>query len=157
MMHDSFAAMTVVPPPVSFSLTVKDASAAIALYTEAFGAVEVFRMPDPSGGTAHAEFTINGQLIYISDEAPEWSAMALPEGMLAPCLFTIETDDCDGGFARGEKAGLKVLTPPTDNFWGSRSCMFLDPYGYRWCLNQKTEDLTPDEVMARAAKLFGGE
>ena len=45
-------------PTVSFSLTVKDATIALDFYAKAFGAEELFRLPNPEGGIAHAEFTI---------------------------------------------------------------------------------------------------
>ena len=55
-------------PTVSLSLTVKDSSRALAFYQQAFGAEELFRMPSPEGGVAHAEFMIGNTRIYISDE-----------------------------------------------------------------------------------------
>ena len=45
-------------PTVSFSLTVTDASKAFNFYSEALGAEELFRLPTPEGGVAHAEFMI---------------------------------------------------------------------------------------------------
>jgi len=39
-------------PTVSFSLTVKDSAKALKFYSEAFGAVELFRLPSPDGGVA---------------------------------------------------------------------------------------------------------
>ena len=53
-------------PTVSFSLTVKDASPALKFYSEALGAKELFRLPTPEGGVAHAEFMIGNSRIYIS-------------------------------------------------------------------------------------------
>jgi len=45
-------------PTISVSLTVKDANSALKCYSEAMGANELFRMPAPDGGVAHAEFMI---------------------------------------------------------------------------------------------------
>ena len=139
-----------IEPTVSFSLTMKRAGDALDFYTKAFGAKELFRMPTPGGGVAHGEFMIGNTLIYLSDEAEEWHASAMPEGMKASCLFGIATDSCDAAFARAVEAGATPLSAPQDHFWGARSGMVLDPFGYRWSFNQKLEDLTPEEVTARA-------
>ncbi|MEM9444244.1 MAG: VOC family protein [Verrucomicrobiota bacterium] len=141
-------------PTVSLSLTVKDASSAIEFYTQAFGAKEVFRMPGPDGGVAHAEFMIGNTQIYISEESKEWHAFAMAKGNTASCLFSIRTEDCGHAFELAVEAGAEPLSQPTYQFWGAQSAVIRDPYGYRWSLIQKVEDLTPDEIMQRAKKLF---
>src|SRR2546430_12600814 len=53
-------------------LIIKGASAAIDFYKKAFGATELFRMPDPSGkGVAHAEIKIGDSPIMLADEQPQ--------------------------------------------------------------------------------------
>ena len=143
-------------PTVSFSLTVLDAAEALKFYTEAFGAQELFRLPAPDGSIAHAEFLIGNSRIFISGESPEWHAFAVPEGQLASCLFSISTDDCDSAHNRAVKAGAKSLGEPQNFFWGTRSSIVKDLFGYRWSLNQKIEDLTPEEVERRAQEFFSG-
>ncbi len=76
-----------IEPTVSFSLTVKDVSRALAFYSAALEAEELFRIPSPEGVVVHAEFMIGNSRIYISDEAEEWHAFAMPEGTTASCLF----------------------------------------------------------------------
>lgn len=141
-------------PTVSFSLTVKDAAQALEFYANAFGAKELFRMPAPDGTVAHAEFTIGNTRIYISGEAEEWHAYAMPENTMASCLFSIGTEDCDAAHERATQAGAESLSPPADQFWGARSSIIKDPYGYRWSFNQMTEELSHEEVLKRAEKLF---
>jgi PhnB protein len=53
-----------VTPYMSF----KDASAAIAFYAKAFGAKESYRLSEPSGRIGHAEITIGGAVLMLSDE-----------------------------------------------------------------------------------------
>ena len=143
-------------PTVSFSLTVTDASKALEFYTDAFGARELFRLPAPDGSIAHAEFMIGNSRIFISDEAPEWNAFAMPEGQLASCLFSISTGDCDSAHKRAVEAGAKSLGEPQNFFWGTRSSIVTDPFGYRWSFNQKIEELTPEEIERRAKEFFSG-
>ena len=139
---------------VSFSLTVKDASSALNFYSEAFGAAELYRIPTPEGGVAHAEFMIGNTRIYISDEAPEWHAFAIPEDSLASCLFSVMTEDCDRSYNRAIKAGAESLSEPINHFWGTRSALVKDPFGYRWSLNQKVEEVSPEELARRAQEYF---
>lgn len=141
-------------PTVAFSLTVKDAAKALEFYAAAFGAVEIFRMPVPDGGVAHAEFMIGNTRIYISDESEEWHAFAMPEGTTASCLFSIMTDNCDSAYNRAIKAGAESLSEPEDQFWGKRSAIVKDPFGYRWSFSQMVEDVSPEELAKRAQELF---
>lgn len=143
-------------PTVALSLTVKSVSDALAFYAKAFDAKELYRMPTPDGGVAHAEFMIGGSKIYISDEAPDWHAEAMPEGTKASCLFAIQAENCDDAFKQAVEAGGKVLREPEDQFWGVREAMVQDPYGYRWSLCQMVEEVSPEEMARRAKELFGG-
>lgn len=141
-------------PTVAFSLTVKDAAKALAFYAESFGAVEIFRLPVPDGGVAHAEFMIGNTRIYISDEYEEWHAFAMPEGTTASCLFAIATEECDRAYDQAIKAGAESLRAPENQFWGMRSAVVKDPFGYRWSLNQLVEEVSPEELAKRAQELF---
>ena len=140
---------------MSVSLTVKDAAAALDFYVAAFGAVELFRLPDPDGSIAHAEFMIGNSKVYISGESPEWNAMAMADGAMASCLFALDVESCDEAHQRAVNAGAKSLSEPTDQFWGTRSSMVLDDYGYRWNFNQFIEDVSPEEMAKRAKAIFG--
>lgn len=144
-------------PNLSLSLTVSDGKRALAFYAEAFGAVETFRMEDPAGGIAHAEFEIGGAKVFLSEDAKDWHAHAMPEGATASCLFGILTDDCDASFKKAVDSGAEPLMQPTDYFWGSRSGMVKDPFGYRWNLNQAIEEVSPEEMERRAHELFAGK
>ncbi|MEM9081632.1 MAG: VOC family protein [Verrucomicrobiota bacterium] len=140
---------------VVLSLTVKDGPAALEFYERAFGAVELFRMPSPDGCLAHAEFLIGNTRILMSEAAPEYFAAVMPEGMSSSCSFSIRVENCDAAFEKAVAAGAEVLTEPVDQFYGMREAQVKDPEGYRWHLGQKTEDLTPEEVVRRAQELFG--
>jgi len=143
-------------PTVSISLTVKNGSDALDFYTRAFGAKELYRMPTPDGGVAHAEFMLGNTKIYLSDESEEWHAFAMPEGTMASCLFSIQTDSCDESFSRAKDAGAEVLSEPEDQFWGMRSAIVKDPFGYRWSFGEFLEEVSPEEMEKRAKELYGG-
>ena len=144
-------------PTVALSLTVKDTARALEFYADALGAQELFRMPSPDGGVAHAEFMIGNTHIYISDESAEWHAFAMPEGATAACLFSVMIEDCDAAFKRAITAGAASLREPENQFWGMRSAIIKDPFGYRWSLSQKIEEVSPEELVKRAQSFFSTE
>src|SRR5688572_14987205 len=61
-------------PPLAIGIAVHDAAKAIDFYKAAFGAVERYRLLDPeSGKIGHAEITVNGSLLMLSDEYPAFN------------------------------------------------------------------------------------
>ncbi len=137
-------------PTLAISLTVNNGSEALDFYAKAFGAKESFRMPMPDGSVAHAEFTIGNSTIYLSEDSPEWHAFSMSEGEKASCLFSLGVESCDEAFAQAVAAGAKPLMEPMDQFWGMRTGMVQDQYGYRWTLRQFLEEVSPEEMMKRA-------
>ncbi len=143
-------------PTVSISLTAADAAAALDFYTRAFGAEELFRMSAPDGSVGHSEFMLGNTRIFLSGESADWQAFAMPEGATASCLFSVVTDACDAAYQKAVEAGGESVSEPQDYFWGMRSCVIRDPFGYRWSLSQKIEDVSPEEIARRAKEAFGG-
>ena len=137
-------------PTVSISLTFKRAADALEFYTKALAAVELFRMAPAPGVIAHAEFMIGNTHLMMSDESPEWHAKSNPEGTMASCIFAIDTDNCDEAFAKAVACGATPLREPQTMFWGRRSGIICDPFGYRWNFSQLVEEVSPEEMMKRA-------
>ena len=136
-------------------LCVHDAAAAIDFYVAALGAVEAMRLPQPAPDTrlGHAELTIGGARIMLSDEFPELGAVSPRTlgGSPFQLHLSLEGVDIDALFAQAEAAGATVLRPPADQFYGERAGSILDPFGHRWTLAASIEDLTDEEVVRRAA------
>ena len=145
-----------ITPSVSLSLTVKNSADALDFYARAFGAEELYRMSIPGGGIAHCEFTIGNTRIFMSDEAEPWHAYAMPDGAKSSCLFSLAVPECDAAHSKAVAAGATALTEPEDQFYGARSSVLLDPFGYRWSICQIIEELSPEELKRRADALFGG-
>lgn len=141
-------------PTVGVSLTVKNTSKALEFYTSAFGAEELFRIPTPDGGIAHAEFMLGNTRIFISDESEEWHAYAIPEGSKSSSLLAVTTDSCDKSFQQAIDAGGEGLSDPTVQFWGAKTAIVKDPFGYRWVLREVLEEVSSEEMAKRAQKLF---
>jgi len=142
-------------PTIAVSLTVKDTSAALDFYTRAFGAEELFRMPTPDGGIGHAEFMLGNTRMFISDESEEWHAYAMQEGTTASSLLAILADSCDESYKQAIEAGGEGLSDPQTQFWGMRTAIIKDPFGYRWSFRELIEEVSPEEMAKRAQAIFG--
>ncbi len=122
---------------IAISLTAKDGAAALEFYRRAFGAEVVERYDGLAGTLPHAELKIGNTHFYLSDESSEWHAVALPPGMMAPCLFAIRTDDSLRSYRRALECGAKSLGDPQTTDLDPLALVILDPFGYRWTFHQR--------------------
>ena len=136
-------------------LCVNDTAAAIAYYSEVFGAREKFRLTEPSGRIGHAELDFhNGVILMISDEFAEYNIpSARTLGGTAVTLH-LHVDDADAVVARAVAAGATLDMAPQDQFYGERSGVFRDPFGHRWNVGHSIEKLTPEEMQRRYTAMF---
>jgi len=134
-------------------LALHDAEKAIGFYRRALGAIEIYRLPMPNGKIGHAELQVGTSRLMVSDEAPEWgnkSAKTLGGTPVGLCIYT---EDVDTLAKRFTEAGGKVLRPIETHFYGDRSGTFEDPEGHKWTLATHVEDVTPEEMTRRMAKM----
>lgn len=130
-------------------LRVSSTPAAIAFYQQAFGAVERFRLVEPSGRVGHAELQLGPAVLMLSDAFPEFGIDAPPPGAPAYASVHLHVDDADAMAARAVAAGAQMLMPPADQFYGERSCKLRDPFGHEWMLGHSIEQITPEEMQRR--------
>ncbi|ATB39466.1 glyoxalase [Cystobacter fuscus] len=69
------------------------------------------------------------------------------------CVYTENVDALNERFL---KAGGTQLRPLRNEFYGDRTAQVEDPEGYKWTLAQHVEDVTPEEMERRMAKMMGG-
>lgn len=143
-------------PPLSAAIAVNGAADAIEFYKKAFGATELYRLTDPTDGKiGHAEITINGGLLMISDEYPQFNKSPKSLGGTTVKL-SIMSDNVDRDFDRAVRAGAEVLIPLQDQFYGHRAGRLRDPFGHEWILSQEITKVSPEEMQknwnAMAAK-----
>ncbi|MEO5881742.1 MAG: VOC family protein [Caldimonas sp.] len=135
-------------------LRVSDTAAAMRFYGEAFGAVEKFRLTEPSGRIGHAEMQIGAAVLMLSDPFPEYGLDAPPGDRDIGASVHLHVDDADAMAARAVAAGATMLMPPTDQFYGERSCRLRDPFGHTWLLGHSIESVTPEEMQRRYDAMF---
>jgi PhnB protein len=129
-------------------ITCRDAAKAIEFYKNVFGAVELSRMPDPSGRIMHAELRIGDSRLMLNDEIPGMAVAPAPAPIHSHSLF-IYTEDVDSVYKRAVKAGGRADMQPSDMFWGDRYGTFTDPFGHQWGVATHIEDVAPAEMQRR--------
>ncbi len=129
-------------------LIVDGAAEAIELYKKAFGAEERGRALDPSGKKVwHSELRIGDTSFFVNDAMPEMGGPAHPTDLW---LYTEKADEL---FKRATEAGLSVVMPMTDQFWGDRTGTLKDKWGNKWMVGKHVKDMTEAE-MKKAGEEF---
>jgi PhnB protein len=135
-------------------LVVHDAERAVAFYRDVFGAREVWRVMHWHR-VGHAVLRIGRSEIVVLDEFPE-AGIEGPEsatiGPAAPRLL-VEMDDVDAVLERAIAAGATVLRSAEDQWWGVRTGVIRDPFGYRWSIQSVLEAISEGEIQRRADEL----
>ena len=60
--------------------------------------------------------------------------------------MTLLVPDVDKVYDAARKAGVEILLAPTDEFYGDRVFMFIDPDGYEWKVSQTIRNVSLAEV-----------
>jgi PhnB protein len=133
----------------------RDAAAAIDWYKEVFGAVETYdRFVDPAGRVGHAEISIDGAPIMLSDAYPDYGGVAPePGSVTATFALNLYVRDADATIAAAEKAGATIQRPVEDQVYGSRMGTMMDPFGVRWMVSTHIRDVSQEEI-AKAVSDF---
>jgi PhnB protein len=111
-------------------LSVRNSAKAVDFYKSAFGAAEVFRLEDPSGGVV-AKLSVDGAEFWLSDESPEHANFS-PESLSGGTVRMILTvADPDAAFAQALRAGASQIFPVGEDY-GWRLGRVFDPFGHHW-------------------------
>jgi len=140
-------------PRVSAYITVDGAAAAIDFYKSVLGATERGRMPGPDGRIGHAELTMGDSLIMLSDAFPDMGIRDPKDIGGTPVTLSVYVEDVDDVFARALAAGATETRPVQNQFYGDRSGQFVDPWGHRWNVASRVENVSPEEMERRAAAM----
>jgi PhnB protein len=142
-------------PPGYTSLTpflvVDGARAAIAFYTEVFGATVVSVMDGPDGTVAHAELDFGNGRLQLSDPNPAFDLVAAPGGPAVSHSTCLYCADVDAVVARAKERGAVVREEVSTFVTGDRFGSVVDPFGQRWTVMTRVEDVSPEESERRLA------
>ncbi len=131
-------------------IAVKGVADAIAWYASALGAHELLRNLAPDGKSVmHAELLLGDSRFFVVDEFP--GSMTAPTTLGGtPVTLHLYVPDVDALFDRAVAAGASVVMPVADQFWGERYGILTDPFGHRWSISSRLEDLSPKGLQDRA-------
>ena len=136
-------------------LTVKDAEKAIGFYQRAFGAEERMRFLGPDEKSImHAEIKIGDSIIMLGEEHPETGCRGPQSLGGTPVSLYLYVEDADQAFTRAVSAGARADMPVADMFWGDRFGQVTDPFGHKWNLATRKENVTPEEMRKHSGKFF---
>ena len=137
-------------------IAVVDAAGALDFYGRVLGATLVDRtdMPGP-GGTpvvVHATLDLGRGRFQVGEANPAFHLVPPPAGEDDCYSLALYVPDVDDVVARAVEAGATVREPATDFVSGDRYASIRDPFGVRWSIMTRVEDLSDEESAARVAQ-----
>ncbi|MBZ2194590.1 VOC family protein [Occultella gossypii] len=112
----------------------------IDFLVEVFEATERGRM-EVDGVIEHAEVQIGDSVIMMFDSPPSWPP--------TPCFLRFYVPDDAAVHRRAIAAGARVITEPTEMFWGDRTSRIADPFGNLYWIHQHVADVDEAEAERR--------
>jgi PhnB protein len=133
-------------------LVCSPASEAIRFYEEVFGAALVSRMDAPDGTVPHAELDFGDGRLQLGDPNEQYG-LVVPDRSAdsvsgSTCIYVADVDDV---FAKAVERGATVREKPDTFVTGDRFASIYDPFGHRWAVMTRVEDVSPDEAERRLA------
>ncbi|AQA04169.1 glyoxalase [Mycobacterium sp. MS1601] len=149
--------MSVSPIPAGYTsltpfLVIDGAAAAIDFYVSVFGATVIEKLDSPDGSIAHAELDFGHGRLQLSDPNPQFGLAAPPSGTDVTHSTVLYCADADDVVARAEAAGAIIREPLSTFVTGDRFASILDPFGQRWAVMTRVEDVSPQERDRRLAQ-----
>jgi PhnB protein len=149
--------MDVAPVPPGYTaltpfIVVDGARAALDFYTAVFGATVVSVMDGPDGTVAHAELDFGDGRLQLSDPNPAFDLVAAPAGTAVSHSICLYCPDVDAVVARATERGAVLREEVSTFVTGDRYGSLVDPFGQRWTVMTRVEDVSPEEADRRLAE-----
>ena len=131
-------------------IVVPDARHAIAFYRDVFGArvVDVTEIGDV---VAHAVLDFGNGQLQLGEPIADYHLVPPPSGEDDCYSLGLYCGDADAVVARAEAAGATVREPLSTFVSGDRFASVRDPFGVRWSVMTRVEDLSEEESARRVA------
>lgn len=134
-------------------IVVDPAHRAIEFYRAVFGATVLSVMPgapreDGSATVSHAELDFGNGMLQLSDPQPGYGLVAA-DAQHTNNSIALYVQDVDAVFALGLEHGATAVEQPADFVSGDRFATFVDPFGRRWNVMTRAEDLSREESERR--------
>ncbi len=131
--------------------TYKDTKAAIAFYEQTLKLTVDGVLESPNGCVMHASASIGDSKIFMNDEF-EGSPRQAPEGK-ASVAFYLYVPDVDESYSHAVEGGMTSVAEPEDMFWGDRTAVVSDPFGYSWTFSTQVKEVPMEEIEKQMAAM----
>jgi PhnB protein len=143
-------------PHGSTSLTphvvVTPAATAMEFYRDVLGAriVDVTRMPG-SDLVAHALLDFGTGMLTLSDPMESYGLIAGDPARGTTFSLALYVPNVDEVTTSAQDRGATIREPAATFVSGDRFASILDPFGLRWSIMTRVEDISPEESARRVA------
>jgi uncharacterized glyoxalase superfamily protein PhnB len=129
-------------------LAVPDGNRAIDFYSTVFGAEVISRNDMPDGQPAHAELKIGDSTLQLGMPIPDNNVLA-PNGEWVHTSIVHYCPDVDAVIERAVENGARSAEQPQTFVTGDRFGVVIDPFGHRWAVLTKVENVSREEADRR--------
>lgn len=130
-------------------LAIPRAGEALAFYRDVFGA-RVVDTTEFGGVLAHADLDFGNGRLQLGVPMPDYHLVAPPQGEDDVCYsIALYVPDVDAVVERAVAAGASVREPAAHFVTGDRFASIRDPFGVRWSIMTRVEDLSEEESVRR--------
>jgi len=136
-------------------LAVSPARDAMTFYCDVFGAT-VVGLTEFGDVLAHAELDLGNGRLQLGEPSPEYHLAAQSTTDDACYSIALYCPDVDALVGRAVAAGAVVREPVTDFVSGDRYGSIRDPFGVRWSIMTRIEDI-PDSESARRVEEWAAQ
>ena len=128
------------------------AAEAMEFYRDVFGAriMDVTRLPG-SDLVAHAVLDFGTGMLTLSDPMDSSGLVAADPAQGVTFSLALYVPNVDDVTANAKASGATVREKPATFVSGDRFASILDPFGLRWSIMTRVEDLSPAESAQRVA------
>lgn len=132
-------------------LAIPNAREAISFYRDVFGA-RVVDITEMGGTVVHAVLDFGHGLLQLGEPNPDYHLVAPPAGDDDCYSLGLYVPDVDAVVAAAEAAGATIREPVADFVSGDRFASIRDPFGVRWSVMTRVEDISETESARRVAE-----
>ena len=149
--------MSISPIPPGYTsltpfLVIDGAAEAIDFYTAIFVAELIEKMDAPDGKIAHAEMDFGSGRLQLSDPNEQYGLQAPARGDTVTHSMVLYCPDVDDVVDRAKRAGATIREDVHTFVTGDRFASIVDPFGQRWAVMTRVEDVDAEERDRRLAR-----
>ncbi|MFT4229141.1 MAG: VOC family protein [Microbacterium sp.] len=131
-------------------LAIPGAKDAIAFYRDVFGA-RVVDVTEVDGVVHHAQLDFGNGQLQLGEPIADYRLVPPPPGEDDCYSIGLYVPDVDALAERAAHAGATIREAPSTFVSGDRFASIRDPFGIRWSIMTRVEDLSEEESAARVA------